>query len=376
METLKNKITFNNSSVRKFIIDNAGRELSRLSTPCYYPKTKKVYHDLLSLLKITDKDMKEFVKRTYTGTIVEKFKTTLFKDVTSNLFFVLMHMFLQQRDRQGFSSTLVYFIIVHYSRLMHHHIRYCHEETFKYTLDTITKTHLFTREKTISNSLYFLSTQLQGRFEKDFKEWNIEGIILFLTTSRTRIAQSIKSFARHYYKNRKMGAGIKTQDDYSNDSESSNVYQYQVLTQGQKIIDDIVKDLTMYKSVDRKAFNEAQSITKIKTSIATIITNNLSNKKHIDNIKILLQLYLKEIKNVNMICGGEFYDVVKKAMTIKRTSAPLYFKTQVNILLIEILKDSNFDKIYETYTKQNKFAINSFLAFYIALILRGKVCST
>jgi hypothetical protein len=372
MEILKNKIVFNESLVKRFIITNVGRELSALSTPCYYPKTKKVYFDLLSLLKISDKDVKEFIKRTYKGTKAENFK--LVSDVTTNIFLVLMHLFLQKNDRSAFFSTLLYFMIINYSRLIHKQIQYCYEDSFKYTLDTITKTHLFAREKTISNSIYFLSLQVQKSFEGDLKSWDIDRVILFLSTSRSRISQSVKSFAEHYYRNKKEGAGIKTQIDYTDDEGNSNVYQYQVLKRGQKLVDDITKDITMYKSIDQKVFEEARALTKIKTSIATIIASNVSNEKHINNIRILLQLYIKEIPDVTSLCGKEFYSVVKRLMAVKRTIAQLYFKAQINILLIDILKDSQFLKVYQTYTPQTQFIINSFLAFYITLLVRRKAC--
>lgn len=373
MKILKDKAQIDKNMLKRYITNITARELSNLSTPCYYPKTKKNYHEFLSLLKLTDRDIKEFIKRAYKGTKAENFR--LVNDVGTNAFLFIMHYFLQENDRQAFLSTLVYFMITQYSRLMHKQIKYCYDDTFKYTLDTITKTHLFAREKTIPNSLYFLSLQVQRGFEKDIKEWNIDGIIAFLSSSRTRISQSVKSFAEHYYRNRKAGYGIKTQIDPMDDDDNPNAYQTQVLKRGQKIVDDITKSITMYKTIDRRAFDEAKNLTKVKTSIATIIANGLSNDKNINNIKILLQLFVKEIKTVDMLCSNkEFYSFVKRLMAVKRTVAQLYFKAQVNILLVEILKSSDFLKIYETYTPQSQFLINSFLAFYITILVRNKVC--
>ena len=68
MEILHDKVNPNYNQLKRFITTNAARELSALSEPCYYPKTKRFYFELLNIWKIKDKDMKEFVKRTYKGT--------------------------------------------------------------------------------------------------------------------------------------------------------------------------------------------------------------------------------------------------------------------------------------------------------------------
>ena len=265
-------------------------------------------------------------------------------------------------------------MIVQYSRLMHKQIKYCDADAFKYTLDTLTRTHLFFREKSIPNSLYYLARQMQTNYKDDIKNWDIDRIIAFLSAARTRISQSVKSFARSYYANKKSGATIKTQGELTDDPDANN-YQYEVLEKGQKIVDDITKKITQYKIIDRYAFDEAKKISKVKTSIATVIANNLSNDKHINNVKLALQLYVKGVKTADMLCGNAFYAHVKKLMAIKRTVAQLYFKAQINILLIEVLKDSHLSKTYESYTSQTQFIINSFLAFYLTLMVRRSVCN-
>jgi len=371
MQILHDKVNPNYNQLKKFITTSAARELSALSEPCYYPKTKRFYFELLNILKIKDKDVKEFVKRTYKGTKAEKFQVV--NDVGTNLLVFVMHYFLKSRDQQSFSAAMAYYMVIQYSRLMHKQIKYCYPEVFKYTLDTLTRTHLFFREKSIPNSLYYLSTQMQNAYKDDIKNWDVDRIIHFIQGSRHRISQSVKSFAEAYYRNQKAGAGIKTQGELQDDDDSNN-YQYQVLEKGQKIVDDITKKIISYKVIDRAAFDEAKKISKVKTSIATVIANGLMKEKHYNNIKIALQLFVKEAKTVDMVCGDAFYKYVKRLMAVKRTVAQLYFKAQINILLIEVLKDAGQLKTYEKYTSQTQFIINSFLAFYLTIMVRRSVC--
>lgn len=370
MEDLLKKTTTNLAPLKRFIVSKAAKELSELSQPCYYPKTKKIYFEILNLLKITPKDFKEFIKRNNKGTMAEKW--LLPNDPGTNIFIFIMHLFLKKRDYSTYKAIMIYYMVFQYSKLMHKQIKYCYEDTFKYTLDTLTKTHLFSREKTIPNSLFYLAKALQRNFTDDIKNWNKDRILTFMTEARTRISQSVKSFATNYYRNRQEGSAIKTQNEESDDE--ANVYQYKVLQKGQKVIDDVAKKITTYKVVDRKALNDAKNISKVKTSIATLIANELINDQYFNNIKILLQLYIKELTSVKMICGNEYYTYVKKLMAIKRTTAQLYFKAQVNILLMDILQNLKLKNSYNKYTSQTQFIINSFLAFYITSIFRNNLC--
>jgi len=370
MDELLNKIKPNLPRLKQFIATSAAKELSALSTPCYYPKTKRFYFEVLSLLGITDKDFKEFVKRNYKGSKAEKWN--LWRDPGTNILVFIMHLFLKKRDQRSFASTMVYYMIIQYSRLMHKQMKYCYEDTFKYTLDNLTRTHLFFREKTIPNSLFYLAEIMKKRYKDDITNWDLEKIIAFIGVARHRISQSVKSFAENYYRYRKEGAVIKTQNEEPDDD--ANVYQYKVLQRGQKIVDDVTKKLITYKLVDRKAFDEAKKISKVKTSIATLIVNNITKEANQNNIKVALQLFIKDLKDVSMVCGSGYIPYVKRLMAIKRTTAQLYFKAQINILLMDILKDMKFLETYEKYTSQTQFIINSFLAFYLTGIVKNNLC--
>jgi hypothetical protein len=370
MDELLKKIPSNLDPLKKFIVATAARELSALSEPCYYPKTKKFFFDILHILKLTDKEFKEFVKRNNKGTKGEKW--LLPNEPATNLLIFVMYLFLKKRDQSSYSATMAYFMIVQYSRLMHKQIKYCYEDTFKYTLDTLTRTHLFSREKTIPNSLFYLSRALQRNFTKDIAAWDKERILAFMTEARTRISQSVKSFAENYYKNRAAGATIKTQNDEADDE--ANAYQYKVLEKGQKAVEEVSRKITTYKLIDKKAIEDAKKNSKVKTSIATVIANELTNEKYFNNIKTLLQLYVKDLTSVKMVCGNEYYSHVKKLMAIKRTTAQIYFKAQVFILLEEILKNLKLINTYREYTSQTQFIINSFLAFYVTSIFKNNLC--
>jgi len=372
MDILQSKIPTDLTSLKRFINHSAAQELDALTEACYYPRTKKFYFELLNLLKIKEIDIKEYVKRLYKGTKAEQ-GFQVIKDPGAVILVFIMHQFLRKRDQQAYFSTMLYYMIVQYAHLMYKQMQYCNVDTFRYTLDTLTKTHLFAREKTISGSLYYLTTEMTKNFTSTLKEFDdTDRIIDFMLVARHRISQSVKSFAENYYSHRYAGIGIKTQTEPGEDD--ANAYQMKTQAHGQGIVDKILTKIITVKQVDLKAFEEAKEITKIKTSIAMLISDNLAKDIHLNNLKITLHLFVQELVNTSDLCGDKFYDYVKKLMAVKRSSNPHFFKNQVNILLVEILKDIKQYKVYETYTNQTKFIVNSFLAYYLALIVRNTLC--
>ncbi len=92
MKQLIEKSNYNIRTLKALITRFAAREFDALSEPCYYPKTKLAYHEILRAMKLTNKQVKEFVKRQYKGTQAEKW--VLWQDPATNLLIVIMHLFM------------------------------------------------------------------------------------------------------------------------------------------------------------------------------------------------------------------------------------------------------------------------------------------
>lgn len=345
--------------------------MNNLSTPCYLPTHKAPYHQLLNATGLKDKDVKDFIKRTYKGTMAEKFLPIIQPD--SNLLIFIMWYALKNRNKTLYHSAMVYHLVRQYGHKFKTYFpQFCNEEVFSYALETITKTHLFAREKTIGNSLFHLAKELEKKYTDDIKTFNVDGIIQFLSASRHRVSQSVKSFADHYYRAWKSGDALKTQVDISDDE--GNIYQTQALERGKRVIDSTVKKITIYKTIDKKAMEDSQRITKIKPVIADLINRQLKDMKYADEIRLILQLFIKGVNNKSMFCGSKYYEYVKKLMAVKRTRSRIYFKQQINILLIKILKDIGYLKTFQSYTTQTQFIIHSYLAYYLTMSMRNTIC--
>jgi len=368
MDTLTKKADINLPKIRRFIHRVTAKEMSALSEPCYYPKLKKYYIEMLHLCKLGEKDISDFIKRFYAGTPASKWK--LNTDPTTNFLIFLMYIFLQNKDIVAYSSTMTYFTIRNYNNVIRRLIKYCNPDVFRTALDSLAKTHLFVRERTIANALYFISKEMQRRNSEFIKTADVKGVVAFTQECRTRVAQSIRSFAETYYRISKAGTAVRTPYEVGEE----DTYQFQTLEKRSRAIDQVVKKITVYREIDKEALEFARKLTKIRASLATLIANSLSNTKYSDDVRIVLELFVKDLTSVKALCGKEYTTFVRKLMGIKRTTQKVYFKQEVQVLLLKILKDIKYKEKYEQLTRQSQFLISSFLAYYITSTLRRLAC--
>jgi hypothetical protein len=370
MQELLQKSNINDLKLKALIVRSVSKNLSSLSEPCFYPEIKKHYYEFLKLTGLTEADIREFVKRRWKGR--PEYKFLIVKDTIANFYIFLLQYFLKKRDIQTYNYLMVLYVIRHYSALMHKHFKFCNADVFKYALETLTKTHLFVREKTIGNALYYMGTVLAKKWQMSLKNNDITAIGKFMQESRHRISQSIKSFAQNYYRISEEGIGIKTEE--TPDDSDENEMKAETGPKTSKLIDDISKKITVYKFIDVKSFEIARNITKVNKSIADKLVNSLNNIKYSNNIRMILKLFLDDIKHKNQICGKEYEKYLRGLMSIKRTSQEIYFKQQISILVNSLVKDINQEKMYKSLTNQTQFLTNLFIAYYITLLVRRTIC--
>lgn len=373
MEEILKKIKYT-PTIHRTIIKLAGTEISSISEPCYFPPLKKSYNEILIASGLTDDDVKRFIKRMLHGKISADFKVM---QPDAVLLLLIMHLFAKKRETVALSDTMVYYMVRQYSHVMGRQFpKYCKPEVFSYALSTLTKTHLFVREKTIAGALVYLSKELLIRYAKDILKWNVDDLVKFVQASRHRISQSVKSFAENYYRADQEGYGLKTIVEPTEEQEEKGVFQKQFVERGQYIIDDIVKKITVYRYVDRNALQYAMNETKVKESIAYPILKELMNTKYSEDLKMCLVLYIKKMEDKSQLCGKNYIIFLRSLMTLKRTTETIYFKKQIFDLLTKLLNGARLSKQYTTMTNQNQFNLGAFLALYLSSVFKNSVCSS
>ena len=270
-------------------------------------------------------------------------------------------------------ATMILFCINSYSHKFFKFFKFCNSDVFRFTLDNISKTNLMSREKTIPNFLFHIAKEMQRRHKNDLDSFdNPENISKFVYECNHRINQTTRSFAELYYKNSKEGTGGYSQSE--KEGPEGTTYEVESFKKGQRLIEDIVAKITIYKEVDRKAFDDAKKLSRINILFAEYIVKEMSDLKYANDIRLIYELYLKEMKNMSQLCGNGFFKYTSDLMGIKRTNQKIYYKLQVSQLTEKIIIGSKYEKSYLKLTKQTKFLTQSFTSYYLAMFFRNKVC--
>lgn len=370
---LQSKINY--AGLKKFLLREVSSNLLSLSEPCYYPKLKKDYFSLLNFVGLTEREVKELTKNFYEETR-EKNLTYLMKihdDPITNLIIFIMNYFINQEDIMGYSTATTYFVIRNYANLIHRQIRFCNPDAFKFAIEHLAKTHLFVREKTLPNSLYFMAREVMKKYSQGIADGDPVEIAKMITETRTRISQSVKSMAEAYYAAVESNTVIKNPYE-SEDDTSDKKFQEQSQDRFDRIVDTISKKICVYKYIDKKALIDAKTITKINISLATLLSSTLTEVRYLDNVKLILKLFIKDMTSVKTICGKEYLDYLRNLMSIKRTTSVIYFKQQIAEIVEKIIDDINYREKYTNLSSQSKFMINLYIALYLTMILKNTLC--
>lgn len=374
MDKLLEKSNVNRSLLRRKISTDSANEMMNLSKPCYTSPSKKREFELLHMCGLSDKDIGEFIKRFYVFEPSRMSADKILLDHSTNLLLFILHYFLVNNEYQTFLSTMNLLCIKFYSSRLKVHFRsYCDPEVFESALNSLPQNHIFAREKTIANALFYFAKTLGSKHEKILKEFNDpEKISKFVYELRHRIAQSVRSFANLYYEITEKGKEqIYKQDETIGQEE----YQFGQMDKKQRLASETSRDITVYKHKDHRALDASKQLTKVNQLTADTIVTILCDTKYTDSVRVILQLFLREIKTKDDICGMRFTQLVQKLMSIKRTKQQIYFKQQVTDLTCKLVKTTKtMEDRYDHLTTQSKFYVSLFVAYYLTFFLRNKVC--
>lgn len=373
MNRLLELSNINEAKLKSYIIHRVSYELSNLTEICYYPKLKKDQYELLNMCGLTEAKLKKFIKDFYFDIPAANWKVV--NVPMANLIIFTMSYFINKNDFTSFYYSMIYFNVYMYTNLINKQITFCNPGAFKYALEHISKNHLFSREKTIPNALVFLSKEGQRRNVELIKRGNPEDIAKFIQEIRTRISQSIKSFAEIYYMASEKGISYKNVEEPPIDEEEAEkVPLVQTQTRSDiRMAEDIAKNICVYKTFDARLMSEAQKLSGISPAIATIFSQELIEIGYLDILKTINLLYIKTIvEDRKLICVQKEYEKhIKYLISIKRSKSTIYFKQQISILfemMTRNLKQEN------NFSREATYKINLFLSFYITLFIKKRIC--
>ena len=369
MDDLLKKANVDEAKLRRHMNIITAEELGNISEPCYKPSVQLSYLTILKYMGLTENDYREFIKGFYLYEH-QYAKFNMVKDLGTNVVLSAIYYFLKKKDIRTFISCMLFLSIKFQgSATRKAFTKFCDPDLYMYTLNHLSKSHLYVREKTIAGALNWTTKNMIRIYQHDLEKFdNFENIGKFLYALRTRIQQSFNSFFGLYKKFYEEGVKISSADP----EEDSPATSY--LEQGGHQIEVIVRNITVYKHVDQKALEDAKKLSAVSLAFVSQIVHGLCNVKYQDKLKLIYELFLHDVKKVDYICGVAFFDYVKSLMSIKRTKMEIYFKQQIVFLLHDVCEDIDIKTKLQSLTNQTQYNVSLFLAYYLTLCFRNSVC--
>jgi hypothetical protein len=349
------------TSLHTFMLKKAGKELQFLVEPCYYPRVADIFKELMHRTKANEKELVKFAKQKYFNPKWKLKNPKLLQDPQTILLVLIAQDFARRNDYSGAIAAFNLLALRYYTNTMYKHIKYCNENYFKSALENLSHNHLFNTRKTIGSAVMYLSGQVFDRYKKDLQNDNSEEVVAMIYYLRTRIAQSVRSFANHYYKIAEGGGATRQQIEDMPEKEN---LQKKLKQESSKL----AKNVTVYAAVDVRAVNASQRITRFNRKMATVYAESLVDTKYTQQLELLLYLFMRALPAIKSD-EGKYIEVSKRLMSVKVSKKPVFYKKTLTQIHDQIITDLGLTHKFERLSAQSKHISRSFLSYYLAIMV-------
>lgn len=349
----------NSTELHMYMLKKAGNELQYLVEPCYYPRISDIFKELLHKTKSNEKDLLKYAKKKYFNPTWKLKDPKLLQDSQTILLVLIAQDFCKRNDYSGAIAAFNILALRYYTNTLHKHIKYCNPNYFRSALENLSHNHLFNTRKTIGSAIMYLSGEVFKRYQNDMIKDNGEEIVNMIYYLRTRIAQSVRSFANHYYKISEAGGATRQVNEEIPESDNT---EQKIRIEASKLS----KNITVYASVDSKAINGAQNLTRFNRKLATTYIDALMDTKYTEKIELLLFLFMKELPAIKTT-QNEYIETSKKLMSIKVSKKPVFYKKVLSEIHDGVITDLALTHKFEALSAQSKHISKSYLSYYFAL---------
>lgn len=280
-------IKISDSQMQQYVSRLIADEFTSISKPCYFPKFVRYKEEIINRTGFNNNLAKEFLaglspKYNKFGILQDKY--------TLNLIMAMLHYTKTNMKLARMFYQLL--ALKFYSSIAHRFFpKYCQDEIWDSTLETISPKHLFRIKHGISNAVGYISTVLFDRYSPKLKTPKIDDYDLIRTVYdlRTRIFNSFRSFAEAYYKINESRA-IKTIASVEKDD----------IIDIQLVADKVSMSICTFGQVDQNSLVLAINRSGIRKDVATTIISDISSVEYQSKMKFILILIgrLSPIKDV------------------------------------------------------------------------------
>jgi hypothetical protein len=365
-------VDINLPELHRFILNKISIEFSGMVSNCYYPKVADIYRELLYMMHTDEKTLKKYSKEKYLKVLSYSGKFQLLHDPYTTLLIIIVQEFLKVKDFTAAQAAFHLFSLRYYANSLHRittpkgsRKSFCNKEAFQSALESLSKNHMFVKQRTIPNSIMYYSNAIMKIYLKDLQTDNGEGLFKMIYALRTRIMQSMRSFAKaYYYEYERKNISQEREDGIQNVDHS---YEIKL----KNFISGISSDICIYGKVDVAAAVHASQLLKFNKKLSIEYSQKLANPKFKDNIETALYLLLKDTKDISYIKSTEFLDHVQKLMSIKITKQEIYFKKSISLIHDQIIDILKLHDWYDKLSIQSQAISRNFIAYYLVFYLRN-----
>ncbi len=372
---LDKKIKFNPQRIYRLIVREVGQNINGLSEPCHVVHTQNFEKIMYRELGVTKKEMSSFAKQS-ADTLGPKGSGQTARVPFTFTIAYLSYRFIRANKIKMADTVLLYLLIKDYgSSMAKGFSKWCDPDVFRYTIDNLTPTHLFYREKTIANALIHISRGMNKRFFQRIRknpDWVPELMHDMIIEARNKVSQSTKSFVNSYMKNHAAGKGVSAQQEPTDD-DKRNMMQTTTGADGKAAaIEKFIKSMFVYKNYDRKAVDQAKKDSRVKNNLAEMVLPLIHNRSSEENVKIILTSFMKNMLDSKSLCGPALITITKKLMLKRDLKSMFLFKNLIlnyTTSLLDLLKP-NINHI----TTRDETSLRLFVALYITISFRNLFC--
>ena len=312
----------NKSKLIDYVTTVTYQSLSKLSSPCASLSFRPHFIQLVKIAGCDETKVKNF-PRVFWKDMPELKRKTWMNPV--RMFEVALMIYFSE-NRKTFSLLVLYTLLDIYSSLYRTLFRYCKPDLFELSLTLLSKNHLFAREGGIGPSLSFLSSELAKKYYDSFRNEDKGEISKFISEARTRVAQSLKSLARTYYKASKR---------YSSTSEESDMRN---LPDKFRYAGDLVSyQVNVIARINAKALNLTELMVGRNPDVLPVL-KAISVPAYKDNIATSIAIFLESNPTLStrVFCDNKkFLDLYKKILRVKATTS-LSYKSEIQELVSRV----------------------------------------
>lgn len=341
------------SKVYRYISKILGTELSDISKPCFKPKVVKYFSDLQHILGIDDDKIKTFVS----GIVVPYphiFK--IYKDKFTVLLLISIIYYVRKGKPEIAKTFFIFLALKFYSSRVHTHFqKFCSGDLWILTLDKLSPKHLFKTQKGIPSAIIYISDfdfnkNKEKINSKKLQDKELGDIVYGL---RTKIAQSVRSFAQLYYKLYEDSSKAVSEDD-----EIGGV---------KLIADKISMTMCTFGQIDKGALSRAIIGSRLRKDLSVSIVSQMSVSEYKDKIRFIIIL-MSRLGDLKSVCKEtDRLKLIRRINSNFKIGGKYIIKNEIKELLYSLESGYQLKNLYDAQ-------IVNFFSHYITLFIGSRIC--